>query len=159
MCPWALWILRRPQGDGSLTPLPVSLPQVATGLPGLEEKGKDRELSAWMLQKVCSFQICCVPPVWLSWAVCVGPSEHRVDLLLVAHGPIRLSVSKTRAFHLAFKDLRAGESPCLAGISTACYEALGKAVNLSGPCPFAGMKLHLLQAFLGTMNALSEPRP
>lgn len=36
-------------------------------------------------------------------------------------------------------------------------ETLGEAVNLSGPCPLPGMKLHLLWAFLRTMNALSEP--
>lgn len=72
-------------------------------------KGKGRELSAWMLSKVGDFQVCRAPPVWLSfWALCGGPSDHRVDLLLAAQGPKRLSVSKTRTFHLVFKDLRVG---------------------------------------------------
>lgn len=91
-------------------------------------------------------------------SVC-GLCEHRVNLLLVAHSPKRSSISKTRAFHLVFKDLRVGESPCLAGISVACCETLGKAVNLSVSCSFTGANLLLLQAFLRTVNALGELRP
>lgn len=75
---------------------------------------KGRGFSAWMLPKVGSFQVCRAPPVWLSfWAVCVAPSEHRLGLLLVAHGPIRSSVLKTRSSHLVFKDLGDGEAPYL----------------------------------------------
>jgi hypothetical protein len=146
LCPWALWMLRRSQRD---RPLLVSCPQVATGLPGLEESRRAESFLPGCYQRcVVSKSACRAPSVWLSlWAVCVGPSDHRVDFPLVAQGPKRLSVSKTRASHLVFKDLRVGESPCLAGISDACCEALGKAVNLSRPCPFTGMQLHLLTGF------------
>lgn len=89
----------------------------------------------------------------------MGPSEYGVDLLLVACGPKRSSISKTRAFHLVLRDGRVGESPGLAGISAACCVALGKAGRLSGSCPFTGMNLLLLQALLRTVTALSEPQP
>lgn len=89
----------------------------------------------------------------------MGPSKYRVDLLLVACGPKRSSISKTRAFHLVFKDGRVGESPGLAGISAACCEALGKAGSLSGSCSFTGMNLLLFQALLKAMIILSEPQP
>lgn len=117
VCPWALWILRRPQGEQVTSCL---LSPSCHWPTRARRKRKDRGLSAWMLLKVSGFQVCRAPPVCLSfWAVCVGPSDHRVDFPLVAQGPKRLSVSKTRASHLVFKDLRVGESPCFAGISTA----------------------------------------
>lgn len=42
------------------------------------------------------------------------PSEYGVEFLPVAYDPKSSSISKARAFHLAFKDSKVGESPCLA---------------------------------------------